>query len=50
MPSVSRAWPVCMSMPTSPMAKPSNRLTSPRSIDEPSTAVTVVKASSISAK
>jgi hypothetical protein len=39
-----------MSMPTKPIANPNSRLTIPRSIDEPSTAVTVVKASSISAK
>ena len=28
-PSVSRAWPVCMSMPTSPMARPNSRLDEP---------------------
>ena len=49
-PKAKRAWPVWLSMPTSPMPRPRNRLASPRSVDSPSTAETVVNASTISAK
>ena len=49
-PMVNRAWPVCRSMPTSPSARPMNRLARPRTRLSPSTAVTVVSARTISAK
>ena len=50
MPSVKRAWPDWVSMPTRPSARPKNRLARPRASELPSTAVTVVKASTMSAK
>ena len=50
MPKAKRAWPVWLSMPTSPIARPTARLASPRSVDSPSTAETVVKARIMSAK
>ena len=50
MSNAKRAWPVWLSMPTSPIVKPRKRLTRPRSVDSPSTADTVVNASTISAK
>ena len=49
-PKAKRAWPVWLSMPTSPIASPRKRLARPRSVDSPSTAETVVKARTISAK
>lgn len=50
MPKVKRGWPVCRSTPIMPMTKPANRLVRPRTEDEPSTAETVMKASTISEK
>ncbi len=50
MPSVNRAWPVWVSSPTSPIARPMNRLASPRAAEAPRTADTVVKASTMTAK
>ena len=43
-PNVARGWPVSESMPTMPIASPSGREISPRSFDEPSTAVTATSA------
>ena len=50
MPKVKRGWPVCRSTPIMPRKKPTNRLVSPRTDDEPSTAETMTKASTISEK
>jgi len=50
MSNANRAWPVWLSIPTTPMASPRKRLVIPRSVDSPSTAETVVNASTISAK
>ena len=47
---MNRACPVCRSMPTRPSARPMKRLARPRASESPSTAVTVVSASTISAK
>ena len=49
-PPVYRAWPEIWSMPISPMARPMNSATMPRRVLRPSTALTVVKASSIRQK
>src|SRR6218665_373406 len=48
--AVWRAWPVIWSMPISPRARPTSSATMPRSRLLPSTALTVVKASTISMK
>ena len=50
MPKVSRAWPLTESRPTRPMVRPSASEMNPRSREAPSTAVTAMKASSITAK
>ena len=50
MPSVKRAWPVCESMPIKPRKRPKKSAAIPRSGDAPSTADTVVNASTITAK
>ena len=50
MPKVSRAWPVSLSMPTSPSVRPSARLVSPRKGEAPKVADTVTNASTMSAK
>ena len=50
MPSVKRACPVWLSRPMRPIVSPKNRLASPRAFDAPSTADTVVNASTITAK
>ena len=49
-PPVSRAWPVDRSRPTRPMVRPMNRPMKPRSLDEPSTAVTRTSERSMIAK
>ncbi len=49
-PKVRRGWPVCRSMPTSPSASPKPSEARPRSAEPPSTAETVTKHSTISAK
>ena len=50
MPKVSRAWPLTESNPTRPMVSPMAREMKPRSRELPSTAVTAMKASSMTAK
>ena len=50
MPNEKRASPVSWSMPTSPSARPRNRLNSPRATDAPSSTDTVVNATTVSAK
>ena len=50
MPNVSRACPLCRSMPTRPSVRPRKRLVTPFSVELPKAAETVVKASTISAK
>ena len=50
MPKVSRAWPLTESSPTSLMVSPSASEMKPRSRELPSTAVTAMKASSMTAK
>ena len=50
MPSVNRACPVWLSRPIRPIVSPKKRLASPRAADAPSTADTVVNASTITAK
>ena len=49
-PKASRIWPVCSSMPITPSSSPTNSEASPREVEEPSTADTVTKANTISAK
>src|SRR5881628_27015 len=50
MPKVNRACPVWLSIPIKPTNKPKNKLARPRKGDAPSTADTVVKANTITAK
>jgi hypothetical protein len=50
MPSVNRACPVWLSSPMSPIVRPRKRLARPRAGDAPSTADTVVNASTMTAK
>lgn len=47
---VSRDWPLTASMPTNPMVRPMNGEMKPRSREAPSTAVTAMKANSMTAK
>ena len=47
---MKRAWPVCKSTPIKPSQMPKNRVASPRTAEEPSTADTVTKANTISEK
>ena len=49
-PKVSRDWPETWSIPTSPMNRPRNSESMPRLSDEPTSAVTETKASTVSAK
>ena len=49
-PNVARGWPVRKSMPTMPIASPSSSEIAPRSLDEPSTAVTATSANSMIAR
>ena len=48
-PNVSRAWPVCCSMPTMPRVRPMSRLATPLSGETPSRVPTVTNATAISA-
>ena len=50
MPRVNRSWPVWLSSPIRPIARPKKRLANPRAGEAPSTAETVVKASTMTAK
>ncbi len=50
MPNVKRAWPVWLSRPMRPIVSPKNRLARPRALEAPSTADTVVNASTMTAK
>ena len=50
MPKLSRACPVCRSMPMIPSVRPMNSEVSPRRAESPNAAETVTKASTISAK
>ena len=49
-PNVARGCPVSESMPTMPIASPSSSAMAPRSLDEPSTAVTITSANSMIAR
>ena len=48
--NVSRCWPLWKSMPTSPMTSPSTIEMMPRNGEEPTSALTVRKATTMSAK
>ncbi len=48
-PKVSRAWPVCDSMPTRPMVSPISRLAIPFSGETPRRVATVTNATAIRA-
>jgi hypothetical protein len=50
MPKVSRCWPDVASMPTRPMVRPRPSEASPRTRELPSTEVTAMKASTMTAK
>ena len=49
-PKAKRICPVWSSMPTSPSSRPRNSIVRPRTVEDPSTAATVTKANTISAK